>query len=318
MWGYLFKRSVLTVITIWLITVFTFFFTQILPGDTALLIAGQDATEAQLDAIRADLGLDRPLIVQYFDWFTSLLQGDMGTSYTFDEPVTAMVLNRLPQTLYLGLLGMLVAILTAVPLGVIASRHHNDWIDFFISGTVLLGISVPSFFWALVFILLFSTWMGILPPTGYVSPTEDLVGFLRHAAMPAAALGWGTLAHVTRMLRSSLIEEMQAKYVDTALAKGLSTRSIIYGHSLRNALLPTITIIGIQIGAAANGVVILEEVFAWPGLGRLAFNAIEGRDIPVVQATIIVIALIYIVANFVIDMLYMYLDPRIRLGGQDQ
>ena len=313
---YAFRRVVLLVGTLVGVSIVTFGLTNILPGDVAVLILGTQAEEQQLEVLRQDLGLNRPLYVQYFDWMTGLLVGDMGNSLRFGDPVVELIAQRLPASALLAFSAMFVAVLISIPLGVIAAMEENTWKDFGASVAAFIGISLPGFFWGIVLILLFARYAGLFPPSGYVSPAENPVEAIYHITLPAVALGFGLLAHLTRMTRSSLIEELRAGYIRLAESKGLSERRIVYRHALRNAFLPVLTVMGFQLAFLFGGVVVIEEVFAYPGLGRLAFQALLNRDIPLIQGTVLVFAVIFTVSNLVVDLLYAVLDPRVGTGDR--
>lgn len=312
------KRFFLSIVTLFLVSVITFGATQMLPGSVAQLILGMNANEAKVEALRQQMGLNRPLYIQYADWLFGLLTGDLGQSFWFGEPVAELLINRFPRSAYLALASMLIAILTAVPLGIISAVKRNTPIDIGISTFVFAGLSVPSFFRGLVFIMVFAVFLDLVPPSGYVSPQEDFVGFIKILILPSTAIAWGFLAQITRMLRSSMLETATENYITTARAKGVPNPEIILQHNLRNALLPTLTVLAFQIGYVFSGLVVIEEVFAYPGIGRLTFNAILHRDIPVVQASVMVITGVFVFSNLAVDLLYSYLDPRIRYGGVDE
>jgi peptide/nickel transport system permease protein len=303
-------------VTLLLVTLITFGFTNVLPGDVALVILGPNADEASLQALRAQLGLNRPLYVQYFDWVTDLLRGDLGTSLRFDEPVAALISERLPRSLLLAGAATLFAILLAIPLGVISAVNENRWPDYLASTIAFAGLSVPGFFWGILFIFLFAVQFQLLPSGGFVPISEDPIAALRHLLMPAVALGFALTAYIMRMTRSSMVEVLREEYVALAEAKGLSERTVVLKHALRNAVIPVITVIAFQFSYAFGGVVVIEEVFYWPGIGQLTLSAIENRDIPLIQGTVIVVALVFMFSNLVADILYAYFDPRIRYDGE--
>jgi peptide/nickel transport system permease protein len=312
------KRLLLSLVTLFIVSVVTFGATHILPGSAAQLLLGNNASEAKIQAVRTQLGLNRPLYIQYLDWIVGLLTLNLGESFFFGEPVAQLIKERFPPSLYLAIASMAIAITTAIPLGIISAVKRNTWIDISISSFVFAGLSVPSFFRGLVFILVFAVFFDLVPPSGYVSPFEDFVGFLKTIILPATAIAWGFLAQITRMLRSSMLETASENFITTARAKGVPNPSIILKHNLRNALLPTLTVLAFQIGYVFSGLVVIEEVFAFPGIGRLTFNAILQRDIPVIQATVMVITGVFVASNLVVDLLYSYIDPRIRYGGVNE
>jgi peptide/nickel transport system permease protein len=317
MYNYVLRRLGFMTVTLFFVTLIAFAVTNILPGDVALLILGPNATEESLQALQAQLGLNRPLYVQYLDWVVGLLQGDMGESLRFGEPVSALVAERLPRSLLLAVSATLVAVLLSIPLGVYAAVNQNEAPDISASMLAFVGISMPIFLWGLVFILLFAVWFDFFPTGGYVPPSEDPVATLTHLVLPAGAMGFALTAYIMRMTRSSMIEVLGEEYINLAKAKGMSQRIIVLRHALKNAVIPVITVIAFQFSYAFGGVVVLEEVFFWPGIGRLTLTAIQSRDIPLIQGCIIVVALIYMFSNFAADLLYAYFDPRIRYGGED-
>ncbi|QZP36907.1 ABC transporter permease [Halobaculum magnesiiphilum] len=317
MYNYVLRRMGFMAVTLFFVTVIAFAVTNILPGDVALLILGPNATEESLEALRTQMGLNRPLYVRYLDWVVGLLQGDMGQSLRFSEPVAALVAERLPRSLLLAVSATLVAVLLSIPLGVYAAVNQNEAPDISASMFAFVGISMPIFLWGLVFILLFAVVFNFFPTGGYVPPSEDPVATLSHLVLPAGAMGFALTAYIMRMTRSSMIEVLGEEYINLARAKGMSQRVIVLRHALKNAVIPVITVIAFQFSYAFGGVVVLEEVFFWPGIGRLTLTAIQSRDIPLIQGCIIVVALIYMFSNFAADLLYAYFDPRIRYGGEE-
>lgn len=309
------KRILTACLTLFIVTILTFVLVRVLPGDPAIMILGQESTPEQLEAVRRDLGLHRPLYVQYIDWLVSFITGDFGSSYIYRDPVAILIKQRLPRSLLLAAAAITLSGLSSIPLGIIASRHKNEPLDYTISTFTLAGISVPNFYWGLVFILIFAVLLDLVPPSGYTNPLEDPVLGLKRLILPAAAVGWALMANVTRMIRSSMIEQYSKNYVMTLRAKGVSDDDIVYGHAIYNALLPTLTVMAMQIGTAFGGQIVIEVVFSWPGIGTLVYDAILNRDIPLIQATVVVIATMFITANFMADLLYAYIDPRIAYGG---
>ncbi|EJN57130.1 ABC-type transport system permease protein (probable substrate dipeptides/oligopeptides) [Halogranum salarium B-1] len=317
MYNYLVRRLGFMLLTLLFVTVITFAVTNILPGDVALLILGPNATDQSIQALQAQLGLDKPLYVQYIDWVLGLLQGDMGTSLRFDEPVAQLIGEKLGRSLLLATAATAIAVFFALPLGVVAAVKQNELPDLFASMFGFIGISIPIFLWGLVFILVFAVWLGLFPTGGYVSPSEDPIGTLTHLVLPASAMGFALTAYIMRMTRSSMLEVLSEEYIKLARAKGMTQRVVVLKHALQNAIIPVITVVAFQFSYAFGGVVVLEEVFFWPGIGRLTLTAIQSRDIPLLQGCIIVVALIYMLSNLTADLLYGYFDPRIRYGGDD-
>lgn len=317
MYNYVLRRIGFMTVTLFLVTLIAFAVTNILPGNVALVILGPNANPESIQALEAQLGLNRPLYVQYFDWVLGLLQGDMGESLRFGDPVVGLIAERLPRSLLLAVSATLVAVALSIPLGVYAAINQNEVPDVTASMFAFVGISLPIFLWGLVFILLFAVWLNLFPTSGYVSPGEDPVASLQRLGLPAGAMGFALTAYIMRMTRSSMLEVLSEEYINLARAKGMSQRVVVLRHALRNAIIPVITVIAFQFSYAFGGVVVLEEVFLWPGIGRLTLTAIQSRDIPLIQGCIIVVALIYMLSNFAADLLYAYFDPRIRYGGEN-
>lgn len=313
---YAVRRSGLLVVSLLGVSVLTFAIVNVLPGDVALMILGNRASPERLETLRQNLGLNRPLWVRYLDWLGGVLTGDMGRSLRFGDPVAELIAQRLPASAFLAAAAMAIAVTVAIPLGIVAGMARNTWKDFATSVVAFTGISLPDFFWGLVLILVVAEFLSFLPPSGYVNPAVEPVEGVRHVVLPAASLGFALMAHLTRMTRSSLIEELRAEYVRLARSKGVSERDIVYRHALRNAFLPVLTVIGFQIGFLFSGIVIIEELFAYPGLGRLAFQALLNRDAPLIQGSVLTIATIFMVSNLVVDLLYAVLDPRVQQGGE--
>jgi len=315
--SYLIKRAGFTAITLFLVTLITFGLTNILPGNVALLILGPNANEVSIAQMEAQLGLNQPLYIQYVDWIVGLAQGDMGTSLRYNVPVAEEIAVRLPRSLLLAVSATAISVALSIPLGVLAAVKKNTVTDLTASMLAFIGLSMPIFLWGLVFIYLFALSQGGLPTRGYVSPMVDPVEALRHLILPATAMGVALTAYIMRMTRSSMIDELSEDYIEFARSKGLSERAVVLRHALKNAAIPVITVIAFQFSYAFGGIVVLEQVFSWPGIGRLTLTAIENRDIPLLQGCILVIALVYMISNFLADTLYGYFDPRIRYGGSD-
>ena len=317
MYNYVLRRIGFMTVTLFLVTLIAFAVTNILPGNVALVILGPNANPESIQALEAQLGLNRPLYVQYFDWVVGLLQGDMGESLRFGDPVVGLIAERLPRSLLLAVSATLVAVALSIPLGVYAAINQNEAPDVTASMFAFVGISLPIFLWGLVFILIFAVWLNLFPTSGYVAPGEDPVASFQRLVLPAGAMGFALTAYIMRMTRSSMLEVLNEEYINLARAKGMSQRVVVLRHALRNAIIPVITVIAFQFSYAFGGVVVLEEVFLWPGIGRLTLTAIQSRDIPLIQGCIIVVALIYMLSNFAADLLYAYFDPRIRYGGEN-
>ncbi|WP_137285371.1 ABC transporter permease [Halorussus salinisoli] len=313
--SYIVKRVFTSFLTLFIVSFFTFLFTQILPGDAAQMIAGKEASPERLEQIRRNLGLYEPLYVQYADWLIGVLTLNLGRSFIFNEPVIEVLAKRIPRSAYLATATVVLGVSLSIPLGVIASRHRDGWIDFLVSSFTFAGISIPNFFWGLIFILVFARTLELLPPSGYVDPGQNFGEFVRRLTLPTVALTWYLMAYITRMTRSSMLEVMGKNYIRTAVAKGVTTRNVVYKHGLRNALLPTLTVIAFQVGYVFGGVIVIETVFAYPGVGSLTYQAILDRDLPLIQGAVMVIATVFIFANLTVDILYTVVDPRIKYGG---
>jgi ABC-type dipeptide/oligopeptide/nickel transport system permease component len=291
---------------IWLILTMVFMLVHIVPGDPVQQMLGEDARVEDLNNLRHALGLDQPLYRQYGHYMTGLVRGDWGKSFHFQSSVLTLVLHRYPATLELALTAMLVCAAIAIPAGVAAARNRGRARDHAIGVLTLLGLSVPNFALGPVLILLFSITFGWLPVSGR--------GGISHLILPAATLGAALAAILTRMVRGSMIEELGSDYVRTARAKGLSERAVLYRHAFPNALVPIITILGLQFGTLLAGTIVTESIFSWPGIGRLTVQAIQSRDYPLLQGCILVIALSYVVVNLLTDVVYSLIDPRIRVS----
>jgi peptide/nickel transport system permease protein len=309
------RRLVFLVGTLFGASVITFALVNVLPGDVAVMILGTSGSQEQVEVLRQQLGLNQPVYIRYIDWIAGVLQGDMGHSLRFGDPVATLIAQRFPASAFLAFTALTIAVLVAIPMGIVAAIEQNTWKDFLTSVAAFTGISLPNFFWGMLLILLIARYASLLPPSGYVSPAEDLAGAFEHVLLPAAALGFSLMAHITRMTRSSLIEELRSGYVDLARMKGLRSRRIVLRHALRNAFLPVLTVIGFQLGFLFGGIIIIEQLFAYPGLGRLAFNALLNRDAPLIQGSVLTIAVVFMTSNLVVDLLYAVIDPRVIAGG---
>jgi ABC-type dipeptide/oligopeptide/nickel transport system permease component len=292
-------------LTVLLISTIIFFVIRVIPGDPALVIAGVDASDADIAAIRARIGTDRPLAVQYADWLWKVVRFDFGRSLISDQPVLSLILQRFPLTLSLSLLGLLFSIVLAVPLGVLSAvRRWSGW-DYLGMGISQVGMAVPSFWLGILLLLGLAVRVPLFPLFGS--------GGLRHLILPAVSLGLAQAAIQLRLTRASMIEELAKEYVLTARAKGLTERMVKYKHVLKNALLPVITIAGIQLGYMLGGAIIIEQIFSLPGLGRLFLFGIYQRDFPLIQGGVVFVAVVFSLINFAVDLLYGVLNPKIRV-----
>jgi len=305
-------RLAATIPVLLLVTAGVFTLIHLTPGDPIDAMMAESVDASVKERLRRDLGLDRPLYVQYAAWMGRLVQGDLGRSIRNQEPVIENVSRRIRPSLQLAALAMLVSLVVALPLGVVSAAKRNTPIDGAGTTFALFGICMPNFLLALLLIFLFGVHLRWLPISGYVDPLEEPLAGLRSLALPAVTLGLALAAVVTRTLRSSMLEALAEDYVRTARAKGLSERAVVVGHALRNALIPVVTVIGLQLGTLIGGAVITEYVFALPGVGRLVVDAVFARDYPLVQGVVLLIAGGFIASNLLVDLLYGWIDPRIR------
>ena len=312
---FLVRRAVISALTLFLISIIVFTGVRLIPGDPARVLAGTDADAAGLEEIRQKYGLNDPYVVQYARWLGLGLVGDLGESIRTRQGVARMVAGKLPITLELAFLSILVALAIAIPAGVLAAVRRNTAWDVLASGVSLAGVSVPNFWLGIMLILLVSVRLGWLPASGYVSPIEDLLGNVKRMVMPAFVLGTGLAAVLMRQTRNSMIEVLSADYVRTARAKGLAGRAVVLRHALRNGLIPVVTILGLQMGALMGGAVVTEQIFVIPGFGRLIVEAVFTRDYPVVQGVVLITASAYVLINLLVDVSYSLLNPRIRIRG---
>ena len=310
---YLIQRLALTLPVLLGVSVIVFLVLRLVPGDPASVLLGSEATPERVEQLRRDLGLDQPLVVQYGIWLAHLARGDLGRSFTMHAPVLEQILDRFRNTLLLTLTGLAFATVVGGAAGVVAAAHHNSWLDRGLTVVTLFGVSMPVFWVGLMFVLLFAVAAGWFPSSGMSSTGRtDLPDLLSHLALPALTVGIATTGTIARFTRSSMLEALTQDYVRTARAKGLSERDVHARHVLRNALVPILTVVGIQLGYLLGGAVLTETVFSWPGLGRLMLDAILGRDFPLVQGAVLLIALVFVLVNLLVDVLYAYVDPRIR------
>ncbi|HUP84195.1 MAG TPA: ABC transporter permease [Acidimicrobiales bacterium] len=310
------RKLVTLVPTVLLVSALTFFLTSLLPGDPALQVLGSDnPSQEAIEAVRHDLGLDRPLPIRYLSYLGDISHGDFGRSYRTRQPVLEAIRERLPVTLEIGLVSLIVALLAAVPLGVLSAYRANTAVDRGISTASFGLLSVPNFMVALILLYVFAVYLGLFPATGWTRLTDDPVQNLRRVVLPATALGIGSLATYTRLLRSDMIATLQEDFVSMARAKGLPTWRILFRHALRPSSFSLLTLVGLQIGGIVGGAVIVEQFFALPGVGRLLFDSITQRDLVMVQGVVLFLALATVFANFAVDLLYSVLDPRIRRGS---
>jgi peptide/nickel transport system permease protein len=293
--------------------VLSFALLALVPGDPVTAMLGMEADPTTVATLRAKFALDQPLPMRFVAWFGHVLIGDLGRSIQTGRPVTGMVLTALVPTLQLGLAALLVSLCIAIPAGIVAAARRNSMLDMAASILALTGLSLPSFWLGILLIIALSIRMPLLPSSGYTPFLGDPWEALRHIILPAFTLGAGMAAATMRMTRAAMLEVLSMDYIRTARAKGLSRRRVVWRHGLRNALLPVVTLVGLQLGQLLGGVVITESVFAWPGIGKLTVDAIFARDYPVVQGAILVTATLFVLTNLATDLLYTVLDPRLRV-----
>lgn len=312
--AYITRRLAFVVLVLVAVSMLVFGVTTLLPANVAYLILGSFATPEQVHALELKLGLTDPVWQQYLRWAGGFLTGNLGESTLMNRPVGPMLLEAIQRSLMLtGASFVLIAII-GVGLGIAAGLRHGRPLDHGVSVATYLGIAVPEFFWAIVVIIVFASWLGWLPASGYEPISAGVWEWAKHLIAPTLTLVFGHLAHVSRLTRSSMIEVMQSPYITAARAKGLPERVIVLHHALRNALLPTITVLALDFGRLMGGIVVIETVFAYPGLGRLVVFSIQNRDLPTLQAAILVVAAIYALANLLADLLYARFNPKIRFG----
>lgn len=313
MTNYIIRRLMLMLPILLGVATIIFILMFMVPGDPARLMMGQHGDERVLAAIRHEMGFDWPVYVQYFRFIGRLARGDLGMSYRQRRPVATIILERFPATIKLALAAMFLAVLAGISAGIIAAMHRNGVLDWLIMALSMTGISMPVFWLGMMLILIFAASLGWLPVGGYGQS-----GDLRHLILPAVSLSAVSVGSIARMMRSSMLEVIGRDYIRTARAKGLTEQAVVLRHALKNAFIPVITVIGIDFAALLGGAVATETVFAWPGLGRAAVDAIRMRDLPVVEGCVIFLAFIFVIVNLLVDLSYAWLDPRIRLDGPER
>lgn len=309
---YLLQRLALALIVIWGVSVAVFMIIQLVPGDPARVVLGVQANEENVMALRERMGLNRPVLEQYFSWVGNALQGDFGKSLITAQDVSPQVFSRLSATVQLAAASLIVGLLIAFPLGIISALYPRSPIDLFASLVSQVGVSIPDFWLGILLILFFSLNLGWLPPSGYTPINEDFGDWLSHVILPAMTAGLISGSIQTRFIRSAMMEVLNENYIRTANAKGLSGLTVLVRHALPNAMITIVTIIGLQMTALFSAVVVVEIVFAWPGLGQLSMNAVLDRDYPLLQGTVLTLAVIVTFINLLIDMMYFFIDPRLE------
>lgn len=308
---YVIRRLLLMLPVAFLVTLMIFALLRLAPGDPITIYAGEERDEATLSQLRHEYGLDQPLPVQYVSWMTHALRGDLGRSLRTRQPVGEAILDRLPATLELGVAALGLSIVIALVVGTLSAVRRNSPLDLIATGFTLAGVALPNFFLGLILILVFALALRLLPPSGFAPLSDGLVDNVKHLILPAITLATASMAVNMRQVRSSLLDVLDQEYIRTGRAKGLDEAVLIRRHALKNALIPVVTIIGLQVGAILEGAFITETIFSWPGVGKLAVDSIGGRDYPVVQAIVMLSAFSFMVTTLAVDLLYAWLDPRI-------
>ncbi|QRG65204.1 nickel ABC transporter permease [Brevibacillus choshinensis] len=305
------KRVFSMIPVLLVVSVVVFLLVHLVPGDPAAVMLGSEATPQQLAELQEELGLNKPLQEQFFNWFVHMLSGDLGNSLVSNKEVTTLIIERLPATMALILYALLISVVIAIPLGIISAVRHNTRWDYTAMLIALIGVSIPNFWAGLLLIMAFSLHLGWFPSTGYVEITKNIWSHFEHLALPAFALGFLQAGIVTRMTRSSMLEVLKQDYIRTIRAKGGTEKVVILKHALKNSMIPIITIIGINFGLLLGGTVVVETIFSIPGIGQLLVQSVFNRDYPVIQGVILCVAVIYVLISLVVDLLYAYFDPKI-------
>lgn len=309
------RRLLQLVPVLLILSVLVFSLVHLVPGDPVDVLMGEGHSDPVVEAaLRAKYGLDQPIVVQYFTWLGNILTGDFGSSLYTREPILKMIADRFPATLLLAFASAIVAIVISIPAGIIAALYRGTLLDFGAMGVALIGISVPNFWFGILLILFFSQMLGLLPSMGHVAFFTDPWAAIQHLFMPALTLGTAMAANLTRLVRAEMIEQLSQDYVRTARAKGVPERVVVGLHVLKNAMIPTVTIIGLQFGGLLEGAVLTETIFAWPGIGKLAVTAVYERDYALIQGVVLFAAIVYVFVSLLVDISYRFLDPRVKLS----
>ena len=309
--GYLLRRGLQALLVLFGVSVVTFSLVHLVPGDPIRVSLGTRFDPETYQALRERAGFDQPLPVQYADYITSAVMGDLGVSFRSGQPVTDILTERLPATLTLTIAAMVVALAIAVPLGILSAIRQGSKLDYGATVVSQVGVSVPDFWMGILLILFFAGTLGWFPPSGYVSPLENPIEWLHHVTLPAVTIGVVSGSILARFVRSAVLESLSQDYTRTARAKGLPERDVVRRHVLRNAWVPIVTVTGVQLASLLGGVIVVEVIFGWPGLGRLTLDAVQSRDYPVMQGAVLLFAALFLLVNLLVDLLYAALDPRI-------
>lgn len=311
---YIIKRILISLLVVFLVSIFSFSLMQVMPGDPARLALGYEAAEEDVQALREEMNLDKPILVQYFLWIQNLFKGDFGDSVIYKRPVKDMIAERLPRTVSIGVFALIVGIPLGIFFGVICAVKRGKLADQIITFSMTMFMGMPVFWVGILSILLFAVWLGILPIQGYVAPSKDFGDFIYHAILPVICMSVGMSAGLCRQTRTNLLDSINQDYIRTARANGLSEGSVVYKHALKNALIPVITIVGMQVRIVVGGSLLVEQIFNISGLGTLLTTALNNRDYMIVQDCTLLISLFTVVANLIVDIAYGFVDPRIRLS----
>ncbi|MHB1133374.1 MAG: nickel ABC transporter permease [Chloroflexota bacterium] len=309
---YILQRLLQLVPVFFFLSIIIFVIVRLIPGDAAAIRLGMEATPEGIAKVRQEMGLDQPIFVQYALWLGGVVQGDFGTSWLSKQPVLQLIMLKLPISLLLAVTALVIALLIAIPAGIVSGVKQNSLTDNIATTLSLIGVAMPQFWLGLMLMLVVAVQLRWLPPSGYVDFSENPTEAIRRLILPATTLGVTLAAPLARFMRSGMLDVMNADYIRTARAKGLTERMVVLGHAVRNALLTVITVLGMQFGALLGGTIVIEQVFSWPGIGLMAFNAINQRDYGIIQGVVLFVALGFVLINLIIDLLYVYLDPRIR------
>lgn len=312
---YIIRRVMFMIPVALLVSFMAFMLIHLIPGNPARVLLGEEATPQTVAALEQQLGLNKPLLLQFVLWLWQAAQGNLGVSIQLQQPVTQALVQRLPVTIELGVASLLFSLVLAIPLGVYSATHRNSLVEWLVNISSLVGTAIPSFVLALILIFLFAVVWRIFPPGGYIPLVDDPLANLRDLILPMIALGTGTVAVNLRQIRASMAEVLEQDYMRTARSKGLSEGRVTYVHALRNAVVPLITVVGLQVGAILGGAFVIETIFLWPGIGALAIQSIFSKDYPVIQGTVLLVAFSYMLTNLLVDLSYPVFDPRIRLSG---
>ena len=313
--AYLLRRLLAVALVLWIVTIAVFAITMILPGNAAIMILGEYATPDQVAALEKRLGLNRPAAIQYFEWLFNLLQGDFGMSLRLSLPVSEVVGSAFRNSAMLAATALVTVTVVAVPIGMLAAVKRGTKADLGISLVAYVGTAMPEFVTATLLLVIFAApGNPLLPAGGFIPPNESVVGFFYHVILPAGALGLILTAHIARQVRSEMSDVLASDFIRAARLKGLRERRVIRGHALPNSLAPAVAVISLDIGYLLGGIIVVEEIFAWPGLGRLLILALENRDLPVIQAITLLLAMVYALSNLLSDLVIAALDPRVRYG----